>query len=1748
MVPEPAPAAATEPRRSTRRRLMTAAAMEAEAEAVADLDEIDREMSRAESRKRQRRTAKEKPGARKGATEWKPEDVEKAAAAEGVAELDEIDREMPRPELRKRQRRTAKEKPSAHEGATEWKPEDVEKAAAQEPEGAELDSGLSPAESRGKRQRGVEKVKRRTRKKTAKEKTKETTEKSAAQAPEKMKVNDAGGALAEDVCADEPDAEQMAMEEEEEAADVLEAEERMGKCVGEGSAEKAATRKRVARPSTARRVEDSDDHFVGDPVPDDEARQRWPVRYSRKGSDSLLKQELDEDEEMKARCHYLAANVDDEIYHLDDDVYVKAGPDEENYIGRITEFFEGVDRGSYFSCQWFFRTADTVISSKLLKVHDHRHNHKRVFLSKEKNDNLIECIVSKVKIAHVDPNMTPQARAHAISDCDLYYDMSYSVAYSTFANLPADNDGALGSEATSNISCDDADNSSKGKLSADIVAPYSEQTETASLLDLYSGCGAMSTGLCLGFAFSGINLETRWAVDINKYACASLKHNHPYSQVRNEKTEDFLALIQQWDALCRKYVVHKNDTLEPGIDMPLNDADDVNEPLPEDIFDVEELLEICYGDPSNTGKNGLWFKVRWKGYDPSYDTWEPIDGLSDCPERIKEFVEKGHKENILPLPGAVDVICGGPPCQGISGFNRFRKHNDPLEDEKNKQLVVFMDIVKYLRPKYVLMENVVDILKFADGFLGRYAMSCLVAMNYQARLGMMAAGYYGLPQFRMRAFLWGALPSMVLPKFPLPTHDAVVRGIVPTTFSQSVVAYNEVDTRCLRKALLLADAISDLPKVGNDQPKDVIEYSVAPKTEFQRYIRNNRKDIQDYSFRGDDPSEEGKLFDHQPLKLNKDDYERVQRIPVKKGANFRDLKGVIVGPDNTVRLDPNISRERLSSGKPLVPDYAISFVKGKSTKPFGRLWWDETVPTVVTRAEPHNQIILHPSQDRVLTIRENARLQGFPDYYRLIGPLKEKYIQVGNAVAIPVARALGYALGLAYRGESDGDRAVLKLPESFIYADQETVVKSSAGTPGSEIADSEQGSSRRGAEEGEARRAVPFQNILSWEGWNRLDHRRGEIRLDVRREMDDSPLDNLFDGNGLDSPAGADSSSSTGSPPSSTSSSPPSSQSPPPGSSPPPASPPPSTPSAPPTNSSGSAPSPPSPSQSAPPANTGGGGSPPPSHGSPPAPKAVQSQPAPKRSGDGGSSSDSGSSKEGGSSSDRGKSESNGNRPGPEAAIIAGMVIGFFTFALLLAIVACVCCSKKKKRPPHMHMPYYTDENGKVYYANSMPRWQNSVDQGGGWHAQYSPGQAPPSSEMSGSHGAGPLPPPSPGMALGFSKSSFSYDELALATGGFSSANLLGQGGFGYVYRGVLAGSGKEVAVKQLKAGSGQGEREFQAEVEIISRVHHRHLVSLVGYCIAGSSQRLLVYEFVPNDTLEHHLHGIHIFPALFPAIVTRHSYVRFLFDSDTRVCRMRAGKGVPVMAWTTRLAIALGSAKGLAYLHEDCHPRIIHRDIKAANILLDENFDAKVADFGLAKLTTDTNTHVSTRVMGTFGYLAPEYASSGKLTDKSDVFSFGVMLLELITGRRPVDPTNYMEDSLVDWARPLLARALSEDGSFDELIDQRLENKFDRLEMERMAACAAAAVRHSAKRRPKMKQIVRALEGDASLDDLNEGVKPGQSMMFSTGSEYDSGNYASDINRLRKVAFESSIEDSSEYGTHSSADSGEPPRRQQHR
>ncbi|KAG9153753.1 hypothetical protein Leryth_005873 [Lithospermum erythrorhizon] len=303
--------------------------------------------------------------------------------------------------------------------------------------------------------------------------------------------------------------------------------------------------------------------------------------------------------------------------------------------------------------------------------------------------------------------------------------------------------------------------------------------------------------------------------------------------------------------------------------------------------------------------------------------------------------------------------------------------------------------------------------------------------------------------------------------------------------------------------------------------------------------------------------------------------------------------------------------------------------------------------------------------------------------------------------------------------------------------------------------------------------------------------------------------------------------------------------------------------------------------------------------------------------------------------------------------------------------------------------------------------------------------------------------------------------------------------GFGRVYKGNLA-DGREVAVKQLKIGGVQGEREFRAEMEMISRIHHRHLVSIVGYCISDF-QRLLVYDYVPNNTLHYHLHG-----------------------------------NVSVMTWATRFKVAAGAARGIAYLHEDCTPRIIHRDIKSANILLDNNFEAKVADFGLAKLALEleAHTHISTRVMGTFGYMAPEYATTGKLTEKSDVYSFGVVLLELITGRKPVDPSQPLGDeSLVEWARPLLTKAL-ETESFEDLVDPRLENNYVKIEMFRLIEAAAACVRHSAPKRPKMSQVVRAVDSIGEMSDLTNGMKPGESQIINSREQ------SAQIRMFQRMAF----------------------------
>ncbi|KAL3596937.1 hypothetical protein D5086_008574 [Populus alba] len=422
-------------------------------------------------------------------------------------------------------------------------------------------------------------------------------------------------------------------------------------------------------------------------------------------------------------------------------------------------------------------------------------------------------------------------------------------------------------------------------------------------------------------------------------------------------------------------------------------------------------------------------------------------------------------------------------------------------------------------------------------------------------------------------------------------------------------------------------------------------------------------------------------------------------------------------------------------------------------------------------------------------------------------------------------------------------------------------------------------------------------------------------------------------------------------------------------------------------------------------------------------------------------------------------------------AVTIGIVVGF---AVLSLLVVAVWFAQKRKRRRRENVgytipsPFASSQNSDSLFLKPYP----------------------PAPLVGSPSGSDFIYSPSEAGVVNNSRSWFTYEELVQATNGFSTQNLLGEGGFGCVYKGVLV-DGRDVAVKQLKIGGSQGEREFRAEVEIISRVHHRHLVSLVGYCIS-EHQRLLVYDYLPNDTLYYHLHG----------------------------------EGRPYMNWATRVRVAAGAARGIAYLHEDCHPRIIHRDIKSSNILLDENFEARVSDFGLAKiaLELDSNTHVSTRVMGTFGYMAPEYATSGKLTEKSDVYSYGVVLLELITGRKPVDASQPLGDeSLVEWARPLLTDAI-ENEDFEALADSGLEKNYVPSEMFRMIEAAAACVRHSAAKRPRMSQVVRALDLLDESSDLSNGMKPGQSEIF------DSRQHSAQIRMFQRLAFGSQEYNSSEF------------------
>ncbi|GJP53279.1 hypothetical protein CLOM_g12451 [Closterium sp. NIES-68] len=300
----------------------------------------------------------------------------------------------------------------------------------------------------------------------------------------------------------------------------------------------------------------------------------------------------------------------------------------------------------------------------------------------------------------------------------------------------------------------------------------------------------------------------------------------------------------------------------------------------------------------------------------------------------------------------------------------------------------------------------------------------------------------------------------------------------------------------------------------------------------------------------------------------------------------------------------------------------------------------------------------------------------------------------------------------------------------------------------------------------------------------------------------------------------------------------------------------------------------------------------------------------------------------------------------------------------------------------------------------------------------------------------------------------FSLDELVAATNGFHPTTLLGRGGFGHVYHGVLPAvdggggegqpgeEGEAVAIKVLhweegeQGAGGQGEREYETEVDLLSLVRHRHLVRLVGFC-SEAQHRMLVYEYMPRGSLAQHLHG----------------------GQEAR------------LPWSTRVRIALGVARGLAYLHEGCVPRIVHRDIKPSNILLDANMEARIADFGLAKMLQDHERDVATRVQGTWGYVAPEYLGGSAVSEKVDVYAFGVLLLELVTGRSPLG-----DSKLVTWAEDVVAK-----GQLGALVDPLLFGDYNEVELRGLVHIIFLCINHHPDHRPAMTHVVQLLEGEAA-------------------------------------------------------------------
>ncbi|XP_065874555.1 probable receptor-like protein kinase At5g24010 [Euphorbia lathyris] len=353
--------------------------------------------------------------------------------------------------------------------------------------------------------------------------------------------------------------------------------------------------------------------------------------------------------------------------------------------------------------------------------------------------------------------------------------------------------------------------------------------------------------------------------------------------------------------------------------------------------------------------------------------------------------------------------------------------------------------------------------------------------------------------------------------------------------------------------------------------------------------------------------------------------------------------------------------------------------------------------------------------------------------------------------------------------------------------------------------------------------------------------------------------------------------------------------------------------------------------------------------------------------------------------------------------VLLGSILGGFAVISILAIGVCLCLRCRKQKS--------------VEVLDCSPVL---VHKGGSSHNRVAVG-SPRSAQI-------------PDLNLGLR---IPLAEIMFATNNFNPEMIVGKGGFGYVFRGTLR-NGIKVAVKRSQPGSGQGLPEFQTEIMVLSKVRHRHLVSLIGYC-DEMSEMILVYEFMENGTLRDHLYN----------------------------------SNLPSLSWTQRLEICIGSAKGLHYLHRGSAGRFIHRDVKSTNILLDENLVAKVGDFGLLRIGSPDETHVSTNVKGTFGYVDPDYFRTLQLTEKSDVYSFGVVLFEVLCARPPINPLLTRDEvNLAEWG--LLHKSK---GSLENIIDRSIKDEINLNSLRKFADVAEKCLEDDGSNRPAMADVQWDLE-----------------------------------------------------------------------